>query len=363
MGVRCAPGQRAASPPWSPSADGRLSRGNLRHYSVLVQGCRLAATWSAGIPFVGQRGAPTRWLCAASGPPPFCDRGYLGPAPWRSGARRRLPVIQVESDVSCRRAARTSGRRRPDLFGRRSAGTWTFLVPLPSGLKPTWCRTCRGGPGTWRALLGRLELYRSVRRCRCSRRDTAAKKMRRLSRRLAAASRRTRVSADQLVSHMSKYLHFGQISRLHRPRAAQAAAGNPGYRRADRAPRAALITLLPPDYDVTRASRSGRADLAGTPATSGVPYSQDQWSSGDARPVLTAAMTEMKATGYMHTTCAVWGKRSSSGRRPLGGPTRSTSPQVLPRGGRELLRQRRPGFRAARRAAGPSAPSSARSAT
>ena len=305
---------------------------NLRHYSFLVQGLAdvAAALERRHIPFVVQRGAPddVALRLAERASLLVCDRGYLRPQRrWRERVAREAPcpVIQVESDVvvpvelaSDKRetAARTL---RPKI----SRHLDRFLVPLPKAtLKADAAPDVSGEDlSDLDGLLGRLELDRSVPPVPLfTGGTTAAKKM--LAAFLAdslptyAAHRGQPQTND--VSHMSKYLHFGQISPVYIALELRKAAGgeNTEAYLEELIVRRELpmnFVFYQPDYDVYASqpewARRTLADHAGDERP--YLYTQDQLEQAKTHdPYWNAAMTEMKVTGYMHNYMRMyWGKK------------------------------------------------------
>jgi deoxyribodipyrimidine photo-lyase len=234
-------------------------------------------------------------------------------------------VIQVESDVvvpvelaSDKRetAARTL---RPKI----SRHLDRFLVPLPKATPKADTAPEVSGEdlSDLDGLLGRLELDRSVPPVPLfTGGTTAAKKM------LAAfiadslptyAAHRGQPQTND-VSHMSKYLHFGQISPVYIALELRKAAGgeNTEAYLEELIVRRELpmnYVFYQPDYDVYASqpewARRTLADHAGDERP--YLYTQDQLEQAETHdPYWNAAMTEMKVTGYMHNYMRMyWGKK------------------------------------------------------
>ncbi|MGI8457706.1 MAG: deoxyribodipyrimidine photo-lyase [Propionibacteriaceae bacterium] len=199
---------------------------NLRHYSFLVQGLAdvAAALEKRGIVFVVQRGAPdtVALRLAADAALVVCDRGYLRhQRQWRDhlAAEAGRQVVQVETDVVVpvelvsqkkESAART-------LRPRLSPHLDRFLVDLrPTKLRTTTRPDVDGEDLTdVDALLGRLKLDRDVAPVPLFTGGTTAgtKVLRAFLKKnfTTYATNRNQPQTDD-VSHMSKYLHFGQLS-------------------------------------------------------------------------------------------------------------------------------------------------------
>ncbi|SDS63580.1 Deoxyribodipyrimidine photo-lyase type II [Friedmanniella luteola] len=202
---------------------------NLRHYHFMVHGLAdvADALRRRHVPFVVQRGAPDEVALrlAADAALVVCDRGYLRPQrAWRErvAAEAGCSVVQVESDVVVpvelasdkkETAARTL---RPKITRHLER----FLVALPQArLVDTTVPDVEGedldDPD---ALLDRLALDRSVAPVLLFEGGTSAGE-RVLADFLASrfaeyAAHRNQPQTDH-VSHMSKYLHFGQLSPVY----------------------------------------------------------------------------------------------------------------------------------------------------
>jgi deoxyribodipyrimidine photo-lyase len=308
---------------------------NARHYAFMLEGLRdvEAALTKRGMGFVIRRGAPDEVAIemARRAALVICDRGYLRhQKAWRrrvaDHAGRR--VLQVEGDVVVP-VGRASGKMeaaartlRPKIQQQREE----FLHPLgrtPVRVKAGSLRT----PQTidlsdTAALLGRLAIDHGVGPVRRFKGGTKE-----AHRRLASFIRGPldnyaegrREPAQEQVSFLSAYLHFGQISPVEIALAvADAKAGN--------ANRTAYLEELivrrelamnfvehQPHYD----SYSCLPDWArGTlEAHRADPrqhtYSEAQLAAGKTHDhYWNAAMAEMRVTGYMHNHVRMyWGKQ------------------------------------------------------
>jgi deoxyribodipyrimidine photo-lyase len=306
-----------------------------RHYRFMLEG--LAETAQAlharGIPFVLREGSPPQVaLALADGAAELiCDRGYLRhQRAWRHElvAAAPCPVTEVESDavvpvaVASSRAEVGARTLRPRI-GRRLD---EFLVPVAEMPLAT-----RGGAAEARglalddldALLGRMRIDRGVPPVsRWFRGGTAQARER-----LAAFVRGTlpRYAAERsqpeagAVSHLSMYLHFGQISPIEVACAARRAT-------ADDASRSSFVEELivrrelginfvtyTEHYDAWRAipawARSTLARHASDPRP--VLYTRAQLEeAATADMYFNAAMREMRFTGYLHNQMRMyWGKK------------------------------------------------------
>ena len=306
---------------------------NLRHYTFLVQGLAdvAAALAKRHIPFVVQRGAPDEVALrlAAAASLLVCDRGYLRPQrSWREHVAREAPcpVVQVESDVVVpvelvsdhqESAARTI---RPKITKHLDR----FLVDLP----PARLKTRSPAPDVpgedlsdVDALLGRLQLDRSVGPVPLFTGGTTAGQQ--VLRDFLSdhfddyAAHRNQPQTDD-VSHMSKYLHFGQLSPV--AIALQAQQHAPDENRDGFLEELIVRRELPmnyvyyqPDYDSYAAlptfARRTLAEHADDPRQ--YVYSRQQLEDAETHdPYWNAAMREMVSTGYMHNYMRMyWGKK------------------------------------------------------
>lgn len=307
-----------------------------RHYRFMLEG--LAETAQAlaarGIPFVLRQGPPPQVaLELAKGAAELvCDRGYLRhQRAWRRevAAAARCPVTEVESDavvpvaVASSRAEVGARTLRPRL-GRRLD---EFLVPLQETALVT-----RGGAAEARgvalddldALLARMRVDRDVPPVSDRFRGGTGQARARLAAFVRStlphyASRRS-APEESAVSHLSMYLHFGQISPIEVACAARAARG------ADEASRSSFVEELivrrelginfvtyTEDYEGWRAVPAWARATLSRHARDPRPalYTRDQVeraATGD--PYFNAAMREMRFTGYLHNQMRMyWGKK------------------------------------------------------
>jgi deoxyribodipyrimidine photo-lyase len=307
---------------------------NLRHYTFMLEGLveTAAALRERKIRFVLRFGDPAEVAlqiarCAAL---MVCDRGYLRvQKTWRQkvAAEAGCPVVQVESDVIVpveiasqkqEFAARTLRPKLERAFAK--------FLHLPAAVQPKHSslglklRGERISP----ALLRKLQLDESVPAVTQFFRGgtSAAEKLFRgfLRDRFGAYRENRNQPQTNNVSHMSKYLHFGQVSPIWLAIAArkERAAGreniasfidellvrrelatnfcefNPDYDRYDALPDWARKTL-------SQHRRDKRPHL----------YSRAELEAGATHdPYWNAAMREMRVTGYMHNYMRMyWGKK------------------------------------------------------
>ncbi|WP_375424908.1 deoxyribodipyrimidine photo-lyase [uncultured Friedmanniella sp.] len=305
---------------------------NLRHYRFLVEGLADVAEALAKrhVTFVLQRGAPDEVALrlAADAALVVCDRGYLRPQrQWREhvAAEAGCAVVQVESDVVVpvelasdhkEYAARTL---RPKITRQLDR----FLVDLPKArLKDTTPPEVEGEDlSDLDALLGSLDLDETVRPVPIFTGGTSAATtvLRAFLRDQFAdyADNRNQPQTDH-VSHMSKYLHFGQIS----PVAIALAIREQGDDENTQTYLEELIVRreLPmnfvfyePDYDsyscLPEWARTTLAEHAGDRREPGY-TARELEDAATEDPYWNAAMNEMKHLGYLHNHMRMyWGKK------------------------------------------------------
>jgi deoxyribodipyrimidine photo-lyase len=284
-----------------------------------------------GLPFVVRFGDPAEVALelAQRAAHVVCDRGYLRhQRAWRGrvAAEAKCRVTEVEGDVvvpvehvSCKRelAARTL---RPKLLRLRD----DFLTPLPREPSPPPARTLAIESDVdlsdVAAVVRSLPVDQSVRAVRRFRGGTgeARRRLKAFLRKPFARYRELRgePGADA-VSHLSAYLHFGQISPVEIALAARQAGGEgvaayldelvirrelamnfvafePRYDRYEALPQWARQSLEAHRFDA-RPNRYSRARL-------------ERADTDDA--YWNAAMRELVVTGYMHNHMRMyWGKK------------------------------------------------------
>lgn len=306
---------------------------NLRHYAFMLQG--LAATSrelaARGVALVVRLGEPPDVAAelARDASLVVCDRGYLRPQKlWRKrlAAVARVEVTQVESDVivpvdaastKAEFAARTI---RPRLLKRLGE----FLHPPPRQrlAQPSLRLGLTGlDMSDVAAVLGRLDVDASVGPSPFFQggHQRAQKVLRSFLRQGLAryAANRNQPQMDD-VSHMSMYLHFGQISPLE---VYMAVAGSS----ADGAAVAAYLEELlvrrelaqnfvnfTPHYDRYACVPAwARATLGQHRRDKRQRYTPAQLEAAQTSdPYWNASMQEMKHTGYMHNYMRMyWGKK------------------------------------------------------
>lgn len=308
---------------------------NLRHYAFMLEGLREVeeALKRRGIEFVVRKGVPDEAALAAGEGASLIvtDRGYLRPQrEWRRNVAERAgcPVIQVESDVvvpvelasdKAETAARTL---RPRIHEHLD----DFLVDLETTLVEKRS-TNMGAEGLDLSDLGSvldgLDVDRSVGPVGHLYRGGTSQARKVLedfieNRFDSYAGNRNQPQTDD-VSHMSKYLHFGQISPVYialRIRDSNASRENTDSYLEELIVRRELpmnFVYYTPDYD----SYSCLPDWAKKTLEK---HKDDQREHVYTRRQLedagthdeywNAAMKEMRHTGYMHNYMRMyWGKK------------------------------------------------------
>lgn len=305
---------------------------NLRHYVFMLQGLADVAQALAQrkIPFVVQRGAPDVVALALADRASLvvCDRGYLRhQRQWRDHVadQASCPVIQVESDVVVpvelvsdkkESAARTI---RPKITRHLER----FLVPLPlTTLTATRRPQVEGEDLSDVDQLARsLKLEQQVDPVPIfTGGTTAAKKMLRAFIKDSLpgyAGHRLKPETND-VSHLSKYLHFGQISPVYLALEVKKVDGGENV---DAFLEELIIrrelpmnyVFYEPDYDSYRALPAWAQDTLATHQSDAREHTYTMAELDDAQThdaYWNAAMNEMKFTGYMHNYMRMyWGKK------------------------------------------------------
>jgi deoxyribodipyrimidine photo-lyase len=308
---------------------------NLRHYRFMVEGLADVAESLAerNIKFVVQHGHPTdvaiRLASAATAV--VCDRGYLRhQKSWRKRVAEEAgcEVAQVEGDVVVPVEEVTDKRE----YGARTIRPkiQNQLAKYMVGLR----RTALGKDSTGLSLRGldtsrplrlldRLKLNRSVEPSPLFR--GGASEARRLLRRFLKDhfarydENRGRPETDD-VSHMSKYLHFGQVSPVWLARQIRdSAQGRKANREAYleelvvRRELAQNFCAFEPGYDRYSALPDWARKTLAAHRDDPRPhvYTKRQLENAQTHdPYWNAAMREMRHTGYMHNHMRMyWGKK------------------------------------------------------
>ncbi len=309
---------------------------NLRHYTFMLEGLMetRAALASRGIKMVLRRGQPPEVALELGRRASIivCDRGYLRhQRAWRRQAAKhaRCPVVQVESDVvvpvgvvsdKAEYAARTI---RPKIHRHLES----YLVDL----KPTKAKHPSLGlkvngldPDHTEELLRKLNLDRSVPSVSDLFRGGTSRAVKRfdgfMRHQLNYYDDHSNQPQTNDISHMSPYLHFGQISPLHlalkisrAPDSLKAAKNAFIEQLVVRRELAMNFAFYTADYDAYACipgwAQKTLADHRKDKRE--YIYSPRQLENAETHdPYWNASMLEMKHTGFMHNYMRMyWGKK------------------------------------------------------
>ena len=310
---------------------------NLRHYTFMLEGLRETQATLAehGLRMVVRRGSPDEVALSYAGRAAMVvtDRGYLRHQKhWRSRVAREAacPVVQVEGDVvvpvetatdKAEYAARTL---RPKIHEHLERFLQLSDPPTPE--HPSTGLSVSEGLSLddVSAVLDQLELDPSVRPVSPLYRGGRAEAVRLLDTFLAKHldgydGNRNQIQTSA-VSHMSKYLHFGQISPVwlvQQIREAGAPEEDVESYIEEVVVRRELamnhVHFRPDTYDsyecLPEWARESLSEHASDEREH--VYSLDALEQSDTHdPYWNAAMTEMRETGYMHNYMRMyWGKK------------------------------------------------------
>jgi len=308
---------------------------NLRHYTFMLEGLKEAeqALRKRGIRMIVRRGSPPEVALALGREASLivCDCGYLRhQRQWRQAAARKAAcrVVQVESDLvvpveTASVKAQIGARTLRPRIRRQLAEYLKAVSPVPVG-KPTVGLKIDGIPlADTAALLKTLRIDRSVSPVSEWFKGGASEARRRfaefLKNRLARYDQNHNQPQTDDTSHMSPYLHFGQISPIYMALEAIKTAGPKAAKDAFleelivRRELACNFTHYTPDYDsIACIPGWAQASLAEhrrdrRPHV----YSAEQFENAATHdPYWNAAMREMACTGFMHTYMRMyWGKK------------------------------------------------------
>ena len=309
---------------------------NLRHYTFMLEGLRetQAALAHQGIKLVVQHSAPVDLVSALGKKASLivCDRGYLRhQRAWRTRVARSAAcrVVQVESDavvpidVVSTKAEYAARTIRPKLH-RHLPG---YLVPVSAAVvkKSSLDLNIDSLDLTdIRAVLKPLAIDRSVQpvprffrggatRGKALFRDFIDHRFQRY------VENRNQPQTDD-ISHMSPYLHFGQLSPLYLALAVKAvgnhlAAAREAYLEELIVRRELAINFVnfTPRYDAFACLPAWARTtlLAHRKDPRPAAYTRRQMEAANTHdPYWNAAMQEMKTTGFMHNYMRMyWGKK------------------------------------------------------
>ena len=309
---------------------------NLRHYAFMLEGLKetVAALASRGIKMVLRRGHPPEVALGLGRRASMvvCDRGYLRhQRVWHKQVAKQAqcPVVQVESDVvvplevvsdKAEYAARTI---RPKIH-RHLASYLVDLKPTKAKHPSLGLKVNGLDPDHTEELLRKLNLDRSVPPVSDLFKGGTSRALKRfngfLRHRLKHYDQHSNQPQTDDISHMSPYLHFGQISPLYLALKLSRAADTP------KAVKDAYIEQLivrrelamnfafyTPDYDAYACipgwAQKTLADHRQDKRE--YVYNQRQLENADTHdPYWNASMLEMKHTGFMHNYMRMyWGKK------------------------------------------------------
>ena len=307
---------------------------SLRHYHFMLQGLQdvAEALEKRKIKFVLQRGAPAEVAVTLSQDAALvvCDRDYLRlQRGWREHLAEKAPcrAVQVETNVVVPVELASSKKEYAarTLRPRLSKHLDRFLVPLDEvKLKTDSLELDIKGEdlSDLDTFLGKLKLEPDPPPVKLFRGGTeAAKKVLHdfLENDFAAYTDTRNQPQTSHVSHMSKYLHYGQISPVYI--ALEINKANASQKNKDSYLEELIIrrelpmnfVFYEPDYDKYRAlpewaqkTLSEHRDDKRSPE-----YTRKDLEAAETDdPYWNAAMNEMKYTGYMHNYMRMyWGKK------------------------------------------------------
>jgi deoxyribodipyrimidine photo-lyase len=311
---------------------------NLRHYRFMLEG--LAETVSAlaerGVKMVVIKGEPAEVALSAGKKASVivCDRGYLKhQISWRQSVARKAAcrVVQVESDalipieVVSTKAEYAARTIRPKIHRQLDAYLTAFQsVPLNKGSLDLEAKGL--DLKNIDSVLARMDLDRSVRPVsRFFKGGTSQAKKRFnafVAKRLKAYSAHSNQPQTNDISHMSPYLHFGQVSPLYLALTVKAAAkGSLDKGESDafleqlivRRELALNFVYFTPDYHSYACIPGWARQTLGDHKSDRRPhrYSPRQLEQAQTHDrYWNAAMLEMKNTGFMHNYMRMyWGKK------------------------------------------------------
>lgn len=305
---------------------------NARHYAFLLQGLQDVARQLAqrGIGFCLRIGEPPDLALALSRDAALvvCDRGYLKPqVAWRQVLAKRIKcrLIQVEGDavvpveVASGKHEYAARTLRPRIHRQLE----DYLQPLePRSAAKRWSGKIEGEPlDDIEALLARLgpdPAVRPVRRFRGGYEEARGRLDRFLEQALDGYAADRGKPEAAAASHLSPYLHYGQISPVEIALAVRAAgqgADRTAYLEELIVRRELAINhaTFASDYDRYEGLPEWARKTLGAHARDPRPhlYSPADFEAGRTHDrYWNAAMLEMRATGYMHNHLRMyWGKK------------------------------------------------------
>ncbi len=309
---------------------------NRRHYRFLLEGLQDVASdlEARGIRFVLQRGAPADVAIelAKDASVVVCDRGYLRhQREWRNRVADEVDceVWQVESDVvvpievASNKAEHAARTIRPKLARQRDK----FLVELktnPLKKDSLNLKVSREDLSDLDTLLGRMKLDTSIGEVTqffhggSSQAKSILRKFR--DQKLTDYDENRNQPQTNYVSHVSKYLHFGQVSPIDVALTIADAKKHPAEDRDSfleellcRRELAMNFVYYTSQYDsfscLPNWAKQTLEEHKDDPREH--VYTQKELEAADTHdPYWNAAMREMRYTGYMHNYMRMyWGKK------------------------------------------------------
>jgi deoxyribodipyrimidine photo-lyase len=308
---------------------------NLRHYTFMLEGLKETerALRKRGVRMIVRRGAPPAVALEVGREASLiiCDRGYLRhQRVWRQkvASEAGCRVVQVESDLivpveTASGKAQIGARTlRPRIH--RQLPDYLKALPPVAVATPTIKLRLDGMPlDEPAAVLKTLRVDRSVSPVSGVFQGGTSEGKRRfaefLKNRLARYAENSNQPQTDDISHMSPYLHFGQISPLYLALGISRAEGPPAAKDAFveelivRRELAANFVHFTPDYDRFDCAPGWARKSLAEHRRDRRPYVYSVAQLANAQthdPYWNAAMREMVCTGFMHNYMRMyWGKK------------------------------------------------------
>ena len=308
---------------------------NLRHYTFMLEGLQETerALENRGIRMLVRRGSPSEVALALGREASLivCDCGYLRhQRQWRQAVARKAAcrVVQVESDLivpveTASVKAQIGARTLRPRIHRQLAEYLKAFSPVSLGTPTVKLKADGICIADTAALLKTLRIDRSVSPVSGRFKGGTPEAKRRFSeflkKRLTRYDQNHNQPQTDDTSHMSPYLHFGQISPLYMALEVMKAPGPKAAKDAFleemivRRELACNFTHYAPDYD-SFACIPGWAQISLAEHRRDrrpYEYSAEQFENAATHdPYWNAAMREMACTGFMHTYMRMyWGKK------------------------------------------------------
>jgi deoxyribodipyrimidine photo-lyase len=307
---------------------------NMRHYTFMLEGLRETEQTlkKRGVRMVVRHGSPPEVALELGRDASLivCDRGYLRhQRQWRQSLARKAAcrVVQVECDlivpveVASSKAEIGARTLRPKIHRHLAE----YLQPFSATpvRRSSLGLEVDGIPISDPAALETLKIDRSVSAVSSRFKGGAAEAKRRfaefLKKRLVRYDRNHNQPQTDDTSHMSLYLHFGQVSPLYLAREVMKASGPKAAQDAFleemvvRRELACNFTHYTPNYDTYDCIPGWAIKSLAEHRRDRRPYvySAERLANADTHdPYWNAAMREMVCTGFMHNYMRMyWGKK------------------------------------------------------